>query len=678
MATLWFAEQRINTTTTGSQFSPSIAKLANGGFVIVWADPANAGDIRAQIFSAAGAAVGTELLVATGVETQVDPVVVGLPDGRFRVLWESTGGVAAYAFFNANGSAAPGGSSYSGAALNNLSVAVRPDGVMIDAFELNGDLAFTRIGAGGVFEASALITTTAGAQRHPDIARLNSGQFIVVWTTGATDVRARLLAADGSPAGAEFVVNSTAFTVPESNNPRATVTALANGGFVVTWVSVSPFPGEGFDIRARMFDAGGVPFGADFLVNTTVAGGQFNPEVVALKDGGFLVAWTHNDASTVRGAQFDTTGGRVGPDFLISSGVTAIGAGVPRSISMVLLDDGRVAVTFIGFSGLGDGDNSIRLQIIDPRNGQIDGSGASETIYGGQFDDQIIALAGADTIFALSGQDVVYGGLGADTVFGDVGDDILYGGDDNDVLNAGTGADVVYGELGNDQVFAELGDDLVFGADGADTINGGAGDDAVYGQNGDDVMFGDAGADACFGGFGADTLFLGVGNDVGFGEEGGDTLIGDDGDDVLDGGAGGDVLNGGNGVDNLIGGGEGDILIGGPGGDRLEGGAGGDLYWWQAQTELNDLVVGFNSAEDQLQFTGSQFGGFTAGSNLLNGSTFISSANPNPTGAVPTFLYNNADGSLFFDPDGTGGAARIFVALFQGAPALTAGDFQFV
>ena len=678
-ATLWFAEQRVNTSTTGEQYAPSIVKLNNGNFVIVWQDDGvGAGDIKAQLFSAGGVRIGSEFTVASGAGAQVRPAVTALTDGRFRVVWEqpadpSTGFARDY---NADGTASTAAYLWVGGPSSHFEIAPLAGGGSMGVLALAGDIYFNTTTAAGAQGPNGIVnTTTAGTQAFPDIARLTSGAYAIVWVD--TNVHVRLLNANGTFAGAQFQAN--VFTpVAGAGDTRATVTSLSSGGFVVTWTSsAGGFPGSSFDIRARMFDASGNAYGADFLVNTSVNGIQTNVQIVDLKDGGFLMMWNDNSSGFVRGAQFDSTGGRVGGDFAISTGQST-NVGFPRTVSATLLDDGRVAVAFVGPSGLGDGDTSVRLQIIDPRNGQVDGTGAAETIYGGQFDDQVVALAGNDTVFALSGQDVVYGGLGNDTVFGDVGDDILYGGDGNDLLNSGTGADVVYAELGDDTVFAELGDDLVFAADGNDTINGGAGDDAVYGQNGDDVVFGDAGADAFFGGFGNDSNFAGIGSDVAFGEEGGDTLIGDDGDDVLDGGAGGDVLNGGNGVDNLIGGGEGDILIGGPGGDRLEGGAGGDLYWWQAQTELNDLVVGFNSAEDQLQFTGSQFGGFTAGSNLLNGSTFISSANPNPTGAVPTFLYNNADGSLFFDPDGTGGAARIFVALFQGAPALTAGDFQFV
>ncbi len=680
-ATLWFAEQRVNTTTPGGQSTPWVAKLSNGGFVVVWRDSGTgSGDIRAQVFNAAGVKVGSEIAVATSAAAEAVPAVVGLTDGQFRIVWRS-GADMVLQDYNPNGTT-NGALQTFGSISTNPSLVAAPGGASFGVVQSADDIYTVRHTAAGAFEAangSVLVnSTTTGTQAHPDVARLSNGNYVVVWHTGSTDVRARLVDSAGVLIGAaDFLVNSTGGPTSVS---RASVAALPSGGFVVSWADASsPFPGAGIDIRARLFDNAGVPIAADFIVNTTVAGDQYDPEIVTLRDGGFLIFFqTYNGFDfDMKGARFDAQGRPVGNEFFLNTGPVN-DAGFPRTLSAALLDDGRVAVVFSASSGLGDADASIRLQIVDPRNGQVDGGTGADTLYGGQFDDQMLGFAGADTLFALSGQDVVYGGPGNDTVFGDVGDDILYGGDDNDLLNAGTGADVVYAELGDDTVFAELGDDLVFGFDGNDTINGGAGDDAVYGQNGDDVMFGDAGADAFFAGFGNDTGFLGIGSDVAFGEEGGDTLVGDDGDDVLDGGAGGDVLSGGIGVDNLIGGGEGDILIGGPGGDRLEGGAGGDLYWWQAQTELNDLVVGFNSAEDQLQFTGSQFGGFTAGSNLLNGTTFISSANPNPTGAVPTFLYNNVDGSLFFDPDGTGGAARVFVALFQGAPALTAGDFQFV
>lgn len=54
-----------NATTAGDQRTPSVTKLASGGFVIVWtdaSDPAGA-EVKGQIYNAAGARVGGEFLV---------------------------------------------------------------------------------------------------------------------------------------------------------------------------------------------------------------------------------------------------------------------------------------------------------------------------------------------------------------------------------------------------------------------------------------------------------------------------------------------------------------------------------------------------------------------------------------------------------------------------------------
>ena len=61
----------VNTVTSGGQEQPTITGLNNGNFVVCWIDPSlQGGDassygIKAQVFSAAGAKIGTELLVNT-------------------------------------------------------------------------------------------------------------------------------------------------------------------------------------------------------------------------------------------------------------------------------------------------------------------------------------------------------------------------------------------------------------------------------------------------------------------------------------------------------------------------------------------------------------------------------------------------------------------------------------
>lgn len=89
------SEFLVNTTTTGAQTSSDIAALANGGFVVVWADSAlqsedASSEIRAQIFDGVGAKVGTEFPVNTqALADQNQPFVTGLKDGGFFVSWQT-------------------------------------------------------------------------------------------------------------------------------------------------------------------------------------------------------------------------------------------------------------------------------------------------------------------------------------------------------------------------------------------------------------------------------------------------------------------------------------------------------------------------------------------------------------------------------------------------------------
>ena len=51
--------------------------------------------------------------------------------------------------------------------------------------------------------------------------------------------------------------------------------------------------GSNYDIRGRVFAADGTPVnGSDFLVSTTNAGDQSIPQITALADGGFAVTWS--------------------------------------------------------------------------------------------------------------------------------------------------------------------------------------------------------------------------------------------------------------------------------------------------------------------------------------------------------------------------------------------------
>ena len=120
----------VNSQTFESQTEVSVTNLANGGFVIAWTtfdtiQDGSGSAIKAQVFDAAGAKIGGEILVNTaGAVAQKSPSVAGLSNGDFVVAWrtddqsadDASGAIKAQVFdatgaklgaeFRANGAAA--------------------------------------------------------------------------------------------------------------------------------------------------------------------------------------------------------------------------------------------------------------------------------------------------------------------------------------------------------------------------------------------------------------------------------------------------------------------------------------------------------------------------------------------------------------------------------------------
>ncbi|MEQ1829779.1 MAG: hypothetical protein ABL921_27705, partial [Pirellula sp.] len=263
-----------------------------------------------------------------------------------------------------------------------------------------------------------------------------------------------------------------------------------------------------------------------------------------------------------------------------------------------------------------------------------------DLIDGGDGDDLIWSLGGADRILGGIGIDTIYSGAGSDYVSGNDGNDTIYtgtgisdraeGGAGNDLIYGSNGGnDFLYGNEGDDRIFGQAGNDSIDGGIGADILDAGAGVDIVYGGQGndeirggggvgdtlngdedDDLIFGsEDGADIIYGGLGRDRIYGYAGNDTIFGGANDDIIEGGDGDDAVSGDAGVDVILGGAGHDTLYSfnlSGIGDdssvnYLYGdfgtnrdevGSGRDRIHGGGGIDLLYGEGD---DDLIVAPNA-----------------------------------------------------------------------------------
>lgn len=197
----------------------------------------------------------------------------------------------------------------------------------------------------------------------------------------------------------------------------------------------------------------------------------------------------------------------------------------------------------------------------------INGTSASDTLYGGNTSDIIRGFAGDDTLFGAE--------LGSNAP--DTDNDSIYGGD---------GSDTLWGLSGDDHLSGGTGSDYLLGGRGNDYLSGGGGDDSLLGQEGNDRIYGREGDDGLIGYTGNDTLVGGDGND---------TLNGagvyQDGYGPQDFGAGSiDTLTGGAGEDSFI-------LWGGSG-------RGGTNVYYTANA-VNDyaLITDFNLNDDTIYLT---------------------------------------------------------------------------
>jgi hypothetical protein len=89
-------EFRVNTTTTNTQWNPSVAMDANGDFIVAW-ESANIGSyavydsaVYAQRYNAAGVPQGSEFRVSTSTSiNHFTPSVAADADGDFVIVWRS-------------------------------------------------------------------------------------------------------------------------------------------------------------------------------------------------------------------------------------------------------------------------------------------------------------------------------------------------------------------------------------------------------------------------------------------------------------------------------------------------------------------------------------------------------------------------------------------------------------
>jgi Ca2+-binding RTX toxin-like protein len=350
----------------------------------------------------------------------------------------------------------------------------------------------------------------------------------------------------------------------------------------------------------------------------------------------------------------------------------------------------------------GDGTSIDLKGIADPR---ILGTEGPDVLVGDESANRLAAFGGDDVLIGKGSADELDGGTGRDTadyasspagvtvilesghgaggdaegdtlisienvtgaanftndLQGDANDNVIIGGELMDWLRGRGGSNTIDGRGGldfmdyldgfNQSVRVDLTVGKAFHSTGADTLISVEQfrltnyDDTFIGSEQSDYVSGMIGKDHLVGNGGVDSFDGGLSDDWLEGGADGDYLI--DSSDPL---GGNDLLDGGNGDD---------YLAGGFGADTLTGGAGNDKFVFYNAADGGDFIQDFTSG-DQIALSSYYFGLAGTGTLEQAGVKFVQGSAA--TGAGPSIVYDQANGSVYFDQDGTGAAAQQLLA----------------
>jgi RTX calcium-binding nonapeptide repeat (4 copies) len=646
-------ETGVNTTTLNNQNASVVSALQDGGYVVAWVDDMGAASsvVKFQRYTAAGVKAGLEntVPISDGSGDQDQPTLATTDAGNFIIGVRDYDGVGDH---------------------DTMAYEFSATGAFVRDYGL--DSSFLDSGAPAI---EALGSTTALA------FRLETGDVVVQSRSadGSTSIAPRVLfnaSGIGGPVAfshqqyglfngysVAMAASTTKleFQFVQANFASSGLTKQVSVSYQVNNIDCEFLQNQEVGRVAYTYetlvDAGTgktrIGYGIGDIITSSFTNFELEngsePSIVALKNGQFVITY-HLSANTFVGQPnvqplqvqlFNADGTKVGEPVTINTN----GLQTNSDPSIDILGDGRLIVTWTETSGLDGSGNGIFQQIVDPRDGVVNGSTnplLSDVLYGNESNNDVMnGYAGNDTLRGLAGSDTIYGGDGDDLLFGDRGDDTNYGGNNTDRI---------YGDFGDDEQYGEAGSDLIYSGRGADLMDGSAGSDTAYYSSekiGAIINLLDQTLNA--GSADGDTLlnFEGI-----FGSNtAADNITGSNGNETILGNGGNDVLNGSGGND---------FMRGGAGADTLNGGTGADKFQYTALNELGDTIINYEAIDD-FQFTRAAFGNL-AGANVA-AINFLSVASGNAATTVDhRFIFDQALDQLWYDADGSNAGAAVMVA----------------
>lgn len=249
-------------------------------------------------------------------------------------------------------------------------------------------------------------TYTTGNQSDPEVTGLNDGGWVVTWSSNGQDgsglgIYQQRYSANGQKVGNQETKVPTTTT---NNQDFADISALDDGGWIVTWSTKSSNPAVGYEIRFQAYNPDGSKQGVETQANTAVTlNEQTKSNVVGLDNGGWVVTWQsqNNDGVfDVYQQAYDSTGGKVGGQTVVNTFTTSD----QFDPAVTALEDGRWAVTWASYGHAGD-TGGIYMQLFNAAGGKSGGEIHVNTYTPGyQYDPEMTTLDGGDYIVVWESQ----------------------------------------------------------------------------------------------------------------------------------------------------------------------------------------------------------------------------------------------------------------------------------
>jgi hypothetical protein len=154
----------------------------------------------------------------------------------------------------------------------------------------------------------------------PSISAAANGDFVIAWmdlsniNEDEVNIYAQRFLYNGTPVGSNFKVNNMQWAVYPS------VSAGNTGNFVITWSVPGDAVCNGWDIYAQRYASDGSPMGSNLKVNSIEGICNEKPSVVMDQNGKFVITWAGwgDDYRNIYAQRYSSDGEPLGSNFIVN------------------------------------------------------------------------------------------------------------------------------------------------------------------------------------------------------------------------------------------------------------------------------------------------------------------------------------------------------------------------